>query len=28
MAGWNALAALKWTAISTFYAVRRPDDHA
>jgi disulfide bond formation protein DsbB len=25
MAGWNALAALKWTAVSTFYAVRSPD---
>ncbi len=26
MAGWNALAALKWTLISAFFAIRRPAD--
>ena len=26
MAGWNALAALKWTLISAFFAVRKPAD--
>ena len=27
MAGWNALAALKWTLISAFCAIRKPTRH-